>query len=305
VPPDSTAALPRTAVDEPTLKMGFLVNDSPFAGREGSYVTSRQIGDRLKRELVTSVSLRVEETSNTSTFLVSGRGELHLSILIETMRREGYELAVSRPEVITKVIDGVECEPVEKLLVDVPEEFMGAVIEELGRRKAEMLDIKGEGTQKLLEFVVPTRGLLGFHSKCKKLTKGYAQVNHAFLEYRPLMGELDTLRSGVLFACETGTATAYALEQSKDRGVFFITPGTEVYGGMIVGENNRPQDLGLNVCKQKKLTNVRTTASEGILNLQTPRQMTLERCLEYIAADELVEVTPKSIRMRKRELSKR
>ncbi len=221
------------------------------------------------------------------------------------MRREGYEFAVSRPEVIIKVIDGVECEPVERMLVDVPEEFMGAVIQELGLRKAEMLDIKGEGSQKLVEFVVPTRGLLGFHSLCKKLTKGNAEVHHAFLEFRPFMGELSTFRNGVLVSLETGEATPYALEQFQERGQFFISPGTKVYGGMIIGECSRDNDLGLNICKEKKLTNVRSTSSEGILNLKTPRDMTLERCLEYIAADELIEVTPKSIRMRKRELTKR
>ncbi len=301
---EKPTALARIHVDEPTLKMSFLVNDSPLAGREGKFVTSRHLRDRLFRELETNVSLRVEETGNTSVFMVSGRGELHLGILIETMRREGYEFAVSRPEVIVKTIDGQDNEPFEKVLVDVREEYVGAIIQELGTRRGELLDMRVEGSQGLLEFCVPTRGLIGFHGRFVKLTKGTGVANQAFLEFRPWCGEIATQRSGVLVACEAGTTTAYALEHCEDRGAFFIKPGTEVYTGMVIGECNRPQDLGLNVCKAKKLTNIRTTSSEGILNLQPPIDMTLEKCLGYIGEDELIEVTPRSIRMRKRVLTK-
>ncbi len=303
--PLSPEALPRIDVDEPTLKMAFLVNDSPFAGREGSYLTSRNLRDRLFRELETNVSFRVEAMANTSAFMVSGRGELHLGILIETMRREGYEFAVSRPEVIVRTIDGKDCEPFEKLQIDVPQEFVGAVIQELGPRRADMVDMQVEGNQSLLQFVVPTRGLLGFHSRFLRLTKGNGVVNHAFLEFRRCCGEISSARNGVITAWEEGNATAYALSGAEERGVFFITPGTHVYGGMIVGESNRSQDMGINVCKAKQLSNMRTSGTDGLVILKAPREMPLERCLEYIAADELIEVTPKSIRMRKRILPKR
>jgi len=298
-------ALPRIRVDEPTMKMAFLVNDSPFAGQEGKYVTSRQLRERLFRELETNVSLRVEETESTDTFMVSGRGELHLGILIETMRREGYEFQVSRPEVIVKELEGRSCEPFERLIIDVPEDYLGAVMQELGPRKAELQNMHIDRTQALLEFVVPTRGLIGFRSEFLRLTKGNGVMNHAFLEYRSWCGDIPRQRNGVLVAWEEGEATAYALLGAEDRGVFFITPGVRVYSGMIVGENSRPQDLDINVCKSKKLTNVRSSTGDVLVTLQAPVEMGLERCLEYIQADELVEVTPRSIRMRKRVLPKR
>jgi GTP-binding protein len=303
--PDNLNELPRIKVDEPTMKMAFLVNNSPFAGQEGKFVTSRQLRARLFRELETNVSLRVEETDDTDTFIVSGRGELHLGILIETMRREGYEFQVSRPEVIVKTIDGADHEPFEKLLVDVPDEYTGAVMQELGPRRAELQNMHVDKTQAFLSFLIPTRGLIGFRSEFLRLTKGTGVMNHAFFQYRPWCGEITGQRNGVLIAWEEGVATGYAIQGAEDRGVFFITPGTRVYGGMIVGENSRTQDLDINVCKTKKLTNIRSSNSDVLVTLQAPIEMGLERCLEYIQADELVEVTPKSIRMRKRELSRR
>ncbi len=302
---DEPVELPRIRIDEPTMKMSFLVNDSPFAGQEGRYVTSRQVRERLWRELETNVSLRVEETDSTDTFMVSGRGELHLGILIETMRREGYEFAVSRPEVIVREIAGEPCEPFERLMVDVAEDYLGAVMQELGPRKAELQNMHMDRTQALLEFVVPTRGLMGFRSEFLRLTRGNGVMNHAFLEYRPWSGEIARQRNGVLVAWEEGEATAYALSGAEDRGVFFISPSTRVYGGMIVGENSRSQDMHINVCKMKKLTNVRSSTGDVLVTLQAPMDMGLERCLEYIQADELLEVTPKSIRMRKRVLPRR
>jgi GTP-binding protein len=302
---DQATELPRIRVDEPTMKMAFLVNDSPFAGQEGKFVTSRQVRERLWRELETNVSLRVEETDSTDTFMVSGRGELHLGILIETMRREGYEFAASRPEVIVREIEGKSCEPFERLLIDVPEDYLGNVMQELGPRKAELQNMHIDRTQALLEFVVPTRGLMGFRSEFLRLTKGNGVMNHAFLEYRPWSGDIQQQRNGVLVAWEEGEATAYALLGAEDRGVFFISPGTRVYGGMIIGENSRQQDMDINVCKMKKMSNIRSSTSDVLVTLQAPIEMGLERCLEYIQSDELVEVTPKSIRMRKRVLPRR
>jgi GTP-binding protein len=307
--PEAPQALPLIKVDEPTLQMTFSVNDSPFAGLEGNFVTSRQLRDRLYRELETNVALRIEETDSADKFLVSGRGELHLGILIETMRREGYEFQVSQPQVIYREINGQPCEPFEYLVLDVPEEAVGSCIERLGQRKGEMQDMQtGVNGRTQLEFVIPARGLIGFRGEFIRLSRGEGIMNHSFLEYRPISGELETRYNGVMIAFEEGTATFYALKNAEDRGVFFITPGTKVYKGMIVGEHNRPQDLELNVCKTKQLTNHRSATGDELVQLQTPVDMSLERALEYIGADELVEVTPESIRLRKvkaKKLAKR
>jgi GTP-binding protein len=301
-------ALPLIKVDEPTLQMTFSVNDSPFAGQEGDFVTSRQIRDRLMRELETNVALRVEETDSPDKFLVSGRGELHLGILIETMRRQGYEFQVSQPQVIYREIGGQPCEPFECLVMDVPEVAVGSCIEALGKRKGEMQDmLAGSNARTQLEFVIPARGLIGFRGEFMRMTRGEGIMNHSFLDYRPLSGGIETRRNGVLIAIEEGVTTYYAMQNAEDRGVFFVTPGTKVYKGMIIGENNRPQDLELNVCKAKQLTNHRSATSEELVHLQAPIDMGLERALEYIGSDELVEVTPKSVRLRKlsKKLAKR
>ncbi|HIK35155.1 MULTISPECIES: translational GTPase TypA [unclassified Thermosynechococcus] len=298
--PNNPQALPLIKVDEPTLQMTFAVNDSPFAGQEGTFVTSRQLRDRLFRELETNVALRVEETDSPDRFAVSGRGELHLGILIETMRREGYEFQVSQPQVIYREVNGQPCEPYECLVLDVPDEAVGGCIERLGQRRGEMQDMRVGGNGRTqLEFVIPARGLIGFRGEFMRLTRGEGIMNHSFLDYRPLAGEISTRRNGVLIAFEEGTATFYALKNAEDRGVFFITPGTKVYKGMIVGEHNRPQDLEINVCKAKQLTNFRSSTGDELVQLQAPVEMSLERALEYIGPDELVEVTPQSIRLRK------
>ncbi|WNC21504.1 translational GTPase TypA [Thermosynechococcus sp. PP22] len=298
--PNNPQALPLIKVDEPTLQMTFAVNDSPFAGQEGTFVTSRQFRDRLFRELETNVALRVEETDSPDRFAVSGRGELHLGILIETMRREGYEFQVSQPQVIYREVNGQPCEPYECLVLDVPDEAVGGCIERLGQRRGEMQDMQVGGNGRTqLEFVIPARGLIGFRGEFMRLTRGEGIMNHSFLDYRPLAGEISTRRNGVLIAFEEGTATFYALKNAEDRGVFFITPGTKVYKGMIVGEHNRPQDLEINVCKAKQLTNFRSSTGDELVQLQAPVEMSLERALEYIGPDELVEVTPQSIRLRK------
>ena len=298
--PDEPKALPLIKVDEPTLQMTFVVNDSPFAGKEGKFVTSRQLRDRLRKELLTNVALRVEDTDSPDRFAVSGRGELHLGILIETMRREGFEFQVTQPQVIFRTIDGTPCEPVETLVMDVPEAAVGACIEKLGVRRGEMQNMEtGNDGRTQLEFVVPSRGLIGFRGEFVRATRGEGIMSHSFFEYRPMLGEFDARRNGVLIAFEQGTATFYALKNAEGRGQFFISPGVKVYKGMIVGENNRPQDLELNVCKAKQLTNMRSAGAEELDTLQTPVQMTLERALEYIGPDEMLEVTPESIRLRK------
>ncbi|MEB3195286.1 MAG: translational GTPase TypA [Cyanobacteriota bacterium] len=298
--PDHPEALPLIKVDEPTLQMTFMVNDSPFAGKEGKFVTSRQVRDRLQRELLTNVALRFEDTESPDRWLISGRGELHLGILIETMRREGYEFQVSQPQVIFREIDGIPHEPYEMLVIDVPEPSVGTCIEKLGSRKAEMMNMEtGADSRVQLEFVVPSRGLIGFRGDFIRSTRGEGIMSHSFHDYRPLQGEFDLRRNGVLIAFEEGTSTFYALKNAEDRGQFFITPGTKVYKGMIVGEHNRPQDLEINVCKTKQLTNMRSAGAEELDTLQSPTQMTLERALEYIGSDEMLEVTPESIRLRK------
>ncbi len=307
--PNDPQALPLIKVDEPTLQMTFCVNDSPFAGQEGQFVTSRQLRDRLMRELETNVALRVEETDSPDRFAVSGRGELHLGILIENMRREGYEFQVSQPQVIYREVNSQPCEPFEYLVLDVPEEGVGGCIERLGQRKGEMQDMQmGIHGRSQLEFVIPARGLIGFRGEFMRLTRGAGIMNHSFLEYRPLAGDINARRNGVLISFEEGVVTFYSLKNAEDRGVFFIEPGTKVYRGMIVGENNRPQDLELNLCKAKQLTNHRSATGDELVQLQSPMEMSLERALEYISSDELVEVTPESIRLRKmanKKLAKR
>jgi GTP-binding protein len=298
--PTNPQALPLIKVDEPTLQMTFLVNDSPFAGQEGKFVTSRQVRDRLFRELETNVALRVEDTDSPDRLAVSGRGELHLGILIETMRREGYEFQVSQPQVIYREVNGQPCEPFEQLVLDVPEEAVGGCIERLGQRKGEMQDMQVGGNGRTqIEFVIAARGLIGFRGEFMRLTRGDGIMNHSFLEYRPIMGEFEARRNGVLISFEEGTSTAYSMKNAEDRGAFFISPGTKVYKGMIVGEHNRQQDLELNICKSKQLTNHRASGGEELVQLQTPVDMGLERALEYIGPDELLEVTPNSIRLRK------
>ncbi len=298
--PNDPQALPLIKVDEPTLQMTFWVNDSPFAGQEGKLVTSRQVRDRLLRELETNVALRVEETDSPDKFLVSGRGELHLGILIETMRREGYEFQVSQPQVIYREVNGQPCEPFECLVLDVPDDGVGGCIERLGQRKGEMQDMQVGGNGRTqLEFVIPARGLVGFRGEFMRLTRGEGIMNHSFLDYRGLSGDIEARNKGVLISFEEGVSTFYAMKNAEDRGLFFITPGTKVYRGMIVGEHNRPQDLELNICKTKQLTNHRASGGDELVQLQTPVDMSLERALEYISGDELVEVTPQSIRLRK------
>jgi len=303
--PEHPEALPLIRVDEPTLQMTFSVNDSPFAGQEGKFVTSRKLRERLYKELETNVALRIEDTDSPDSFLVSGRGELHLGILIETMRREGYEFQVSKPRVIYRQVDGQIYEPYELLVLDVPDDTAGACIENLGRRRAEMQNMQKFGNGRTqVEFVIPARGLMGFRSECLRLTRGEGIMSHSFLDYRPSAGELENLRNGVLISLEEGDSTYYAIQNLEDRGVFFITPGTRVYSGMIVGENNRAQDMEVNVCKTKKLTNMRSAGGEELVQLKAPILMSLERALEYINDDELVEVTPKSIRLRKMPAAK-
>ena len=296
-------ALPHLRIDEPTLQMTFGVNTSPFVGREGKIVTARKIEERLRKETERDVSLKVEPNDSES-FIVSGRGELHLSILIENMRREGFELQVSKPEVIMKEIEGVKCEPYEDVQIDVPEEYVGSVIEALGLREGQMENMIHDENQVRLLYTVPSRGLIGFMTEFMTMTKGYGMMSHTFKEYRKMAGNrIGERKLGVLVSMENGQATAYALGQLEDRGVMFIEPGTEVYEGMIVGEHSHDNDLAVNVVKGKKLTNTRASGSDHTVVLKRPRALTLEYCLDYINSDELVEVTPENFRMRKRILN--
>ena len=302
--PDTPERLEGIAVEEPTISVDFIVNNSPFAGREGKYVTSRQLKDRLFRELERNVALRVEPTDSPDTHTVSGRGELHLGILMETIRREGYEFQVSRPRVITREGPGGErLEPYEELTVDVPEEYMGAVMEKLGPRRAEMSEMRNQGLGTVrMTFKVPARGLFGYRSEFLTDTRGTGIMHHRFLEYGPWAGPLSGRKRGVLVADREGSVVAFALGNLQERAQMFVAPGITVYEGMIVGENSRPEDMDVNVSKEKKLTNMRTTASDDNVMLETPRQVTLESALEYIEEDELIEVTPERIRLRKRVL---
>lgn len=304
--PANPEALPVLKIDEPTLQMTFLVNNSPFAGREGKWVTSRRLRDRLFKELETDVSLRVEETDSPDAYVVSGRGELHLGILIENMRREGYELAVSKPEVIIKEIDGKKMEPIERLMIDIPEESMGAVMESLGSRKAEMVNMINSGNgQVRLEFLIPARGLIGYRTNFLTLTRGYGVMNNAFDSYGPLVGgQVGGRHQGVLVSSENGTSTFYGMIGVEDRGMLFLDVGTEVYEGMIVGEHNRDNDIVVNICKEKQLTNVRSATKDDTVKMKTPIIFSLEQALEYLNDDELCEITPKSVRLRKKLLNK-
>lgn len=304
--PEKSEALPVLKIDEPTLQMTFLVNNSPFAGREGKWVTSRKLRERLMKELETDVSLRVEDTDSPDVFIVSGRGELHLGILIENMRREGFELQVSKPEVIIKEVDGKKMEPIERLIIDVPEDSMGAVMESLGTRKAEMVNMINNGSGNVrLEFLIPARGLIGYRTSFLTLTRGYGVLNHAFDSYGPFAGSgVGGRHDGVLVSMENGVATTYGILSIEDRGTLFVTPGTEVYEGMIVGEHNRDNDIVVNICKEKQLTNVRSATKEETVKMKTPRLYSLEQALEYLNDDEYCEITPSSIRLRKKILNK-
>ena len=293
-------ALPFVKISEPTLEMTFSVNDSPFAGREGKFVTSRQIRDRLFRETLKDVSLRVSEIENaTDSFAVAGRGEMSLSILIETMRREGYEFQVSPPRVLYRTIDGQQCEPIERVVVDVPQEYVGSVIEKLGSRKGELLEMTPVGKRSKVEFLVPSRGLFGYRNEFLTDTKGEGILASVFEKYEPYKGDISRRNSGSLIAYETGESVTYGLFAAQDRGALFIGPGVPVYGGMIVGQCPKQEDITVNVCKKKQLTNTRASGSDEALRLVPPRRLSLEQCLEFLADDELLEVTPENLRLRK------
>lgn len=303
--PERIEPLPFIKIDEPTISMNFIVNDSPFAGREGKFVTSRNIRDRLFKEVETNVSMRVEETETTDTFKVSGRGELHLSILIETMRRQGYEFQVSRPEVIYKEKDGQILEPMELLIIEVPESYVGAVIEKLGPRRGELENMGArDGGSTHLEFKIPSRGLIGYRSEFLTDTNGNGIMNQLFAGYEPYKGEIVTRERGSVVVHESGTSTGYGLFNAQERGRLFIGPGVEVYEGMIVGECSKNEDVVCNVCKKKQLTNMRAAGADDALRLVPPTILSLEQSMEFIKDDELLEITPKSLRLRKRTLSK-
>ncbi|KGP72283.1 translational GTPase TypA [Pontibacillus yanchengensis] len=299
-------ALEIPRIDEPTLQMTFLTNNSPFAGKEGEFITARKIEERLRTQLETDVSLRVEETDSPDKWVVSGRGELHLSILIENMRREGYELQLSKPQVIIKEIDGVKHEPMEHVQVDVPEDYTGTVMESIGYRKGEMLDMINQGNgQVRIEFKVPSRGLIGYSTEFMSQTRGYGIINHTFSGYEPLLGgTVGGRRQGVLVALENGKATTYGIMQLEDRGTIFVEPTTEVYAGMIVGEHNRDNDLTVNITKEKHLTNVRSATKDTTNSIKSTRKLTLEEALQYLDDDEYCEVTPENVRLRKKILNK-
>ncbi|WP_342559303.1 translational GTPase TypA [Metasolibacillus sp. FSL K6-0083] len=305
-PVEHPEALPPLRIDEPTLQMTFLVNNSPFAGREGKWITSSKIEERLRAQLQTDVSLRVEDTDSPDAWTVSGRGELHLSILIENMRREGFELQVSKPQVIIREVDGVKCEPIERVQIDVPEDCVGSVIESLGTRKGEMLDMVNNGNgQVRLIFNVPARGLIGYTTEFMSITKGYGIINHTFDSYKPVVqGKVGGRHQGVLVSMENGKSTTYGMMQVEDRGTLFVEPGTEVYEGMIVGENTRENDITVNITKMKQKTNIRSATKDQTNIIKKPRIMTLEEALEYLSDDEYLEVTPESIRLRKQILDK-
>ena len=299
--PDAVDPLPFVKISDPTIEMTFSVNDSPFAGREGKYVTSRNLRDRLMRELLKDVSLHVTELG-TDAFNVAGRGEMHLSILMETMRREGYEFAVSTPRVLTKEIDGKVCEPIERLVCDVPDGTMGAVIEKIGQRKGDLVTMSPVGSRYRLEFLVPSRGLFGYRNEFLTDTRGEGIMSSVLDSYAPMKGEITRRLTGSLVSFETGDASSYGLFNAQERGVLFIGPGTEVYAGMVVGICSRNEDMTVNICKKKQLTNMRAAGSDEALRLTTPRVFSLEQCLEFLADDELLECTPKSLRIRKRTL---
>ena len=294
--------LPFVKISEPTVEMTFAVNDSPFAGREGKFVTSRQLRDRLFRELLKDVSLRVEDGDTTDSFAVCGRGEMHLSILIETMRREGYEFSVSTPKVLYKEIDGVKCEPIERVVIDVPDESVGAVMGKLGTRKSELVSMEPKGTRTRLEFLIPSRGLFGYKNEFLTDTKGEGIMNTLFDSYKPYKGDIPSRLTGSLVAFETGEAVTYGLYNAQERGTLFIGAGVPVYEGMVVGESPKADDINVNVCKKKHLTNTRSSGADDALRLIPPKNMSLEEAIEFIAADELIEVTPENIRIRKKIL---